>query len=85
MQFKKHRITLAVLAASIFTFGCESDLALVESANEVKLEEETLWNGFKLSEITEMTDFTNLRQGDFSMNHHICRVYLHENSEMFYV
>jgi subtilisin family serine protease len=66
MQFKNQKFTMTLLLAGFITFGCESDLALVEPAIEAKLEEETFSKSFNLSEIKEMTDFTNLRQGDFT-------------------
>lgn len=66
-QFKKPKFSLVAVAASLLFAGCESSLVQVDQpVNEVALENKSKFGGFNLSELPEVTDFSNLRQGDFT-------------------
>lgn len=66
MYFKKPKLSLLVVVVSLLFAGCNSDLMQVDQVTELALEEEASVNQFDLSELEEMTDFSNLRQGDFT-------------------
>lgn len=67
MNFKKPKFSIAAVAATLLFAGCESSMMQVEQPmNEVALEEKSKFGGFNLSELREVTDFSNLRQGDFT-------------------
>jgi len=63
---KKHYLLHVVLAASVLFTGCNSELMQVDPIQEASLDEESVINGFNLTELTEMTDFSNMREGDFT-------------------
>lgn len=66
MNFKSFKFShLAVMASMVFV-GCDSNLMQVEPVNELALEEKTYLGGFNLNELREVTDYSNLRQGDFT-------------------
>ncbi|SDY90284.1 MULTISPECIES: S8 family peptidase [Rhodonellum] len=64
--FKKPKLSHLVVMASLLFAGCNSDLMQVDPIQESILEEGLNISQFDLSEITEMTDFSNMRQGDFT-------------------
>ncbi|HSJ69215.1 MAG TPA: S8 family serine peptidase, partial [Anditalea sp.] len=54
-------VVLCVLFAS-----CENNLMDLDPITEVTLEEDSDLNGFDFTELVEMTDFSNMREGDFT-------------------
>jgi lantibiotic leader peptide-processing serine protease len=67
MKYQKTtKFSSLIFGLGLLLAGCESDMMQVELMEEAALKEETAFKGFKLSEYPEMTDFANLRQGDFT-------------------
>ncbi len=66
MYLKNPKLSLVVVIGILLFAGCDNNLMNVDPVNENKLEEEAIVNQFDLSELQEMTDFTNMREGDFT-------------------
>lgn len=66
MYFKKPKLSHLVLVLSILFAGCDSSQLQVDPINEATLEENTNSKKFKLSKLTEMKDYSNMRVGDFT-------------------
>ena len=65
-HLKKIKLFQFIVISSILLAGCDSNLMQVEPVNEVPLEEQSSISQFELMEFQEMTDFSNMRQGDFT-------------------
>ena len=63
---RKSKLSLLIVVVSLLFAGCDSNLMQVEPTNEVTLEENLSLSQFELMEFQEMTDFSNMRQGDFT-------------------
>jgi len=66
MFLKKSYLLQLVFAVSILFAGCNSELMDVDPVQESILEEESILNQFDLTELSEKTDFSNMREGDFT-------------------
>ncbi|RIW18463.1 hypothetical protein D0X99_01890 [Algoriphagus lacus] len=66
MYQKTTKFSSLLVGVGLLMAGCESTLVQEDLVNEIAVKEETSLGGFKLSELKEMTDFSNLRQGDFT-------------------
>jgi len=66
MYLKNSKLSLLVVIVSLLIAGCSDNLMNVDPVNEIKLEEEADVSQFDFSELAEMTDFTNMREGDFT-------------------
>ncbi|HSJ67780.1 MAG TPA: hypothetical protein VK921_08900, partial [Anditalea sp.] len=66
MYLKNPKVSLLIVIISLLFAGCDNNLTELDPVNETKLEEELNLHGFDFSELVEMTDFTNMRQGDFT-------------------
>lgn len=66
MYLNNPKLSLLIVIVSLLFAGCDNNLTELDPVNETKLEEELNLNGFDFSELVEMTDFTNMRQGDFT-------------------
>ncbi len=64
--FKKPKISHLFVVVSLLFAGCNSDLMQVEPVQEAALDKESSVNQIDLSELVEMTDFSNMREGDFT-------------------
>ncbi|MBT0810039.1 S8 family serine peptidase [Litoribacter ruber] len=65
-NFKNTKFLPLVALLSFLLVGCNSDLMQVDPVQESLMDEEALMSQFNLKELTEMTDFANLREGDFT-------------------
>jgi len=66
MHFKTIKLSHALVIFSFLLAGCNSELFQIDSVQETTIEDVTATSKFNLHEWVEMTDFSNLRQGDFT-------------------
>jgi subtilisin family serine protease len=66
MYLKKIKLSHVVVILSLLFTGCDSMTPVDDPVNEADLEEKLNANQFNLSELKEMTDFSNLREGDYT-------------------
>ena len=66
MYQKTKKISAVLLSFGLLLAGCDSTLIQEDPVLKVAEEEQARLGGFKLSKLTEVTDFSNLRQGDFT-------------------
>lgn len=63
---KKPKLSYLVVALCVLFSSCDNNLVDLDPINEVAMEEESDLNGFDFTELVEMTDFSNMREGDFT-------------------
>lgn len=67
MYFKKNKFSHLIVTMSLLFAACDSNLTQVEDPiNEAALEDQINSGQFNLSELKEMTNFSNLRVGDYT-------------------
>jgi len=66
MYLKNAKLPLLVVIVTLMIAGCSDNLMNEDPVNEIKLEEEVDVSQFDFTELVEMTDFTNMREGDFT-------------------
>ncbi|PZX55341.1 subtilase family protein [Algoriphagus ratkowskyi] len=67
MKTNKNRLSHLVVITILLFAGCDSNMVQVDEPIDAQaLEEQTNSSNFNLSELIEITDFTNLRQGDYT-------------------
>jgi lantibiotic leader peptide-processing serine protease len=66
INFTKPNFSHLIVLGGLLFAGCNSDLIETTPIQETPLEVAGLPGSFNLSELTEMTDFSNMRQGDFT-------------------
>lgn len=62
-QFKNPKLSLLILAFGLLVTACDNQLTEVDPVNEAELKEQSSISKFNL---TEISDFSNLRKGDFT-------------------
>lgn len=63
---KKIKPIYLLLSATVFFAGCESSMVLEDSTPEMALKNELQESRFNLNLLPEVTDFSNLREGNFT-------------------
>ncbi|PZX57088.1 subtilase family protein [Algoriphagus ratkowskyi] len=66
MLNKKTKILFSLLVVGISFTACESDMMQVEPALTAEIEKQLTPSGFDLNELPVISDFSNLRQGDYT-------------------
>ena len=63
---KRPKLPYLAVALCVLFSSCDNSLMELDPINEVVLEEVSDANGFDFTELVEMTDFSNMREGDFT-------------------
>ncbi len=66
INFKTHKLLQLFIVAGLLFASCESNIVEDNPINQDALEKQLNESKFNLSELEEVTDFSNLREGDFT-------------------
>jgi lantibiotic leader peptide-processing serine protease len=65
-NLKKPKLSYLAVALCVLFSSCDNNLVDLDPITEIAMEEDSDLNGFDLTELVEMTDFSNMREGDFT-------------------
>jgi len=63
---KKPKLSYFAVALCVLFSSCDNNLVDLDPVTEIAQEEDSDLNGFDFTELVEMTDFSNMREGDFT-------------------